>query len=100
MRRSAAAFLVLVFGAIGCIERRMVVVSDPPGALVLHNGQPIGNAPGDDHFTYYGIHHFTLIRPGYQTLQVDQRIRAPWYEFFPLDLVTEGLVPLQLEDVR
>jgi PEGA domain-containing protein len=101
MRPSAAAFLVLVLSTLGgCVERRMVVTSDPPGALVLHNGQPIGNAPADDHFIFYGIHHFTLIRPGYQTLQVDQRIRAPWYQFFPLDMVSEILLPFQIEDVR
>ena len=101
MRPHAAAFFLLMLGCLGgCIQRRMVVVSDPPGALVLHNGKPIGNAPGDDHFVYYGNHHFTLIRPGYQTLQVDQRIQAPWYEFFPLDFVTEGVVPFQIEDVR
>lgn len=102
MRRCVAAFFVagwLVFGA-GCVERRMVVTSDPPGALILHNGQPIGNAPADDHFVYYGNHHFTIIRPGYATLQVDQRIRAPWYQFFPLDLVSEILLPFQIEDVR
>jgi hypothetical protein len=102
MRRSAAAFVVVVWLCLsaGCVERRMVIASDPPGALVLHNGVPIGNAPADDSFVYYGNHHFTLIRPGYATLQVDQRVIAPWYQWFPLDLFSEILLPYQLEDVR
>jgi hypothetical protein len=90
---------MLILGS-GCVERRMVVNSDPPGALVLHNGQPLGAAPADDHFVYYGNHHFTLIKPGYETLQVDQKIAPVWYQYFPLDLFSEIFVPLQLEDVR
>src|SRR5579885_1699163 len=67
MRSAAAVLIALTVGiAPGCVERRMVIASDPPGALVLHNHKPIGNSPADDHFVYYGIHHFTLIRPGYQ----------------------------------
>jgi hypothetical protein len=89
----------LVLGS-GCVERRMVINSDPPGALVIHNGQPLGAAPADDHFVYYGNHHFTLIKPGFETLHVDQKIAPVWYQYFPLDLFSEIFVPLQLEDVR
>jgi hypothetical protein len=84
----------------GCVERRYVVTSDPPGALVLRNNQPIGAAPADDHFVYYGKYHFTLIKDGYTTLQVDQQIAAPWYEYFPLDFISETLVPFKIQDVR
>ncbi|OAI41513.1 hypothetical protein AYO40_00325 [Planctomycetaceae bacterium SCGC AG-212-D15] len=102
MPRNVAAILVAVWigASAGCVERRMVIASDPPGALVLHNGVPLGNSPADDHFIYYGIHHFTVIRPGYATLQVDQRIPPPWYQYFPLDLISETLLPYQIEDVR
>ncbi len=84
----------------GCVERRYVVTSDPPGAVVLRNYQHIGPTPADDHFTYYGNYHFTLIHDGYATLQVDQEIRAPWFEYFPLDFFAENLVPWRIEDVR
>src|SRR5262245_2487854 len=56
----------------GCVDRRFVVTSDPPRALVLRNYQPIGAAPADDHFVYYGKYHFTLIKHGYHTLQIGQ----------------------------
>ena len=90
----AAGFLA------GCVERRFVVTSDPPGAFVLHNGAPIGQAPADNHFVYYGTHHFTIIKDGYATLQEDVCVRAPWYQYVPLDFVTEALVPWHIEDVR
>ena len=84
----------------GCVERRYVITSDPPGAIVLRNGEPIGAAPADDHFVYYGNYHFTLIKDGYQTLQVDQEISAPWYEYIPLDFFSENLTPYRIVDVR
>jgi hypothetical protein len=84
----------------GCVDRRYVVTSDPPGALVLRNGQPIGATPADDHFVYYGNYHFTLIRDGYETLEVDQDISPPWYEYPPLDFVSENLIPWTIHDVR
>ena len=84
------------------MDRRYVVTTDPPGAVVQRNHQPIGAAPADDHFLYYGTYHFTLIPtvPGFATLQVDQEIPAPWYEYFPLDFISENLIPWRIEDVR
>ena len=84
----------------GCVERRFVVTSDPPGAIVLRSGQFIGPAPADDHFVYYGLYHFTLIKDNFETLQVDQEIKPPWYEYWPLDFIFENFVPWQIEDVR
>ena len=84
----------------GCVEQRFVVTTDPPGAVVLRNGQPLGQSPVDDHFVYYGVYHFTIILDGYETLQVDQDIPAPWYEYFPLDFFSENVIPWMLPDVR
>jgi hypothetical protein len=84
----------------GCLDRRFVVTSDPPGAVVLVDGKPIGATPADDHFIYYGKRTFTLIKDGYQTLKVEERIKAPWYDLIGLDFFTENFVPLHLEDVR
>jgi hypothetical protein len=84
----------------GCVERRFVVYSDPPGAIVYENGMPLGAAPADHHFVYYGKYHFTLVRDGFQTLQVDQEISQPWYEFPGLDFISENLIPWTIRDVR
>jgi len=68
--------------------------------LVLRNNAPIGFAPADDHFVYYGNYHFTLIKDGYETQQVDQNIPAPWYEYPPFDFFTENFLPWHIIDVR
>jgi hypothetical protein len=85
-------------GAAGCVERRYTILTDPPGAIVLENGKPVGPAPVTRPFTYYGDTVFTIIRDGYQTLKVRQPIRAPWYQYFPLDFIAENLIPWTLHD--
>jgi hypothetical protein len=99
VRRHVAALIALAT-ATGCVERRFIVTSDPPGATVLRNHQALGFAPADDHFVYYGNYHFTLVKDGFETLQVDQNIPTPWYEYFPLDFFSENLVPWKIQDVR
>jgi hypothetical protein len=84
----------------GCIERRFVVCSDPPGAVVLVDGKPIGLTPADDHFVYYGDRDITLIKDGYQTLKVKQEVKMPWYEWPGLDFFSENLWPFKIIDVR
>ncbi len=97
-RLSAGVLVLATLG--GCVERRFVVTSDPPGAVVFRNHNPIGNTPADDHFLYYGNYHFTLVKDGYQTLQVDQEVPAPWYQYFLIDFVAENLVPWPIHDIR
>jgi PEGA domain len=84
----------------GCVERRFLVQSDPPGAKLLVNGQEVGPTPADVYFTYYGKYHFTLIKDGYETLQVDQNIPSPWYEWFGVDFFSEAVYPFKVRDVR
>lgn len=93
-------FLASLLFATGCVERRYVITTDPPGAIVLRNGQPIGATPVDDHFLYYGKYHFTVIKEGYETLQVDQDIKPPWYEIFPIEIFSEIFTPYQTIDRR
>lgn len=86
--------------ASGCIERRFVVNSEPSGAAVLRNNVPIGAAPADDHFLYYGKYKFTLVKDGYETLNVEQDVPQPWYEYPPLDFIVETLLPWKIRDTR
>lgn len=80
----------------------MTIRSNPPGALVYVDDQPtpIGTTPVSHHFTYYGTRKFRLVKDGYETLTVMQAIPAPWYEFPPLDFVSETLVPGEIRDQR
>jgi PEGA domain len=102
MRRCACWVGVLLTTGLlaGCVERKYVITSDPPGAIVYRNGEYLGATPVDDHFVYYGKYHFTLIKDGYETLQVDQPIPTPWYEFIGIDFLSENVWPFTVKDVR
>ncbi len=100
-RGRLALALLLLAGLAGCVERRMVIITDPPYAIVLdEKNQPIGASPVDRTFTYYGKYRFRLVKDGYETLIVEEKVRPPWYEYFPLDFIAENLLPFTLRDVR
>ena len=101
MKRIAGlTILLMASSTLGCVERRFIVVSNPPGALVYQDGICLGNAPADGSFVYYGKHHFRLIKAGYETLDVVQPFPVPWYEFPGIDFVAENLWPFKLRDVK
>jgi PEGA domain len=102
MKRCGWILVVSLWAAAlcGCVERRYVVYTDPPGAVVLRNGQMLGQAPVDDYFTYYGKYDFTLMKEGFETQQVQQEIKSPWYEWPGLDFFTENVVPWRIIDRR
>jgi len=95
-----AVLALVAVAASGCVDRRFVVESDPPGALVYVNEKPIGFTPVDQSFIYYGKYRFVFVRDGYETLTVDEQIRTPWWSYFPLDFVVENLLPWTIRDVR
>lgn len=84
----------------GCVRRRLLVRSNPPGATVYVDNQPIGTTPCGTDFTYYGTREIRLVKPGYETLTVNQPIPAPWYQIPPIDFVAENVVPNEIQDYR
>lgn len=94
-----ACFLVCAFAA-GCVQRRMTIRSNPPGALVYVDDQPtpIGTTPVSHDFIYYGTRKFRLVKDGYETLTVKRTIPTPWYQYVPLDFFAENLVPGEIRD--
>jgi hypothetical protein len=102
MKRWAWSGCVLLAAGLlsGCVERRFVIASDPPGAAVYRDGQLIGTAPVDDYFVYYGKRQYTLVLDGYETLKVDQPAPPPWYQYPGIDFVAENVWPATIRDVR
>jgi hypothetical protein len=100
MKRFAglAMALVLTLMPTGCVTRRFLITSDPPGAIVFRDGQPIGATPVEDSFIYYGKYHFRLVKDGYEPLDVDEKVRAPWYEYIGIDFFSENILPFTLRD--
>lgn len=84
--------------ACGCVDRSILIRSDPPGAAVTLDGREAGRTPVRIPFTFYGAHEILLRKTGYRSIAETVRVRAPWYEHFPLDLFAENLWPGTVTD--
>lgn len=82
----------------GCVERTLKIETRPPGALVLVNDEEVGVSPVKFAFTWYGDYDIVVRKAGYQTLQTHHRVRAPWFQWSPLDLLAETLIPVMIRD--
>ena len=97
----ALGMIALFFPMVcGCVQRRMTIRSNPPGALVYVDDYEIGLTPVSVNFTYYGTRKIRLVKDGFETLTVMEKIPAPWYQIPPLDFVAENLVPGEIRDRR
>jgi hypothetical protein len=90
----------LVALAGGCVERRMTVRTNPPGAQLYVDDYEIGTTPCSVDFTYYGTRKIRLVKDGYETAVIKQPVPAPWYQYVPFDFITENLVPGHIRDER
>jgi hypothetical protein len=100
--RFAVALLLLASLSLfsGCVERRYTVRTEPPGAIVIVNGEAIGPSPASKSFVFYGDREITLMLDGYETKTVMQPIKAPWWDNLLTEFFTENLVPVSLRDER
>ncbi len=73
----------------GCVRRTITLTSEPSGALVYMNDSEIGRTPVTVPFTYYGVYDVQLRRDGYQTIKTRTNVKAPWWQYPPIDLVAE-----------
>ncbi len=99
---SRIALVVLCLPALwGCkAKRTLTITSDPPGALVRLDDEQVGFTPRKVRFDHYGIRRVTLYKAGYSTHSERVDLSPPWYARFPLDLVTEVLLPIGWHDHR
>src|SRR5262245_45195499 len=88
----------LMFIGSGCVRRRLSVRTNPPGAQVFVDDQEIGTTPCSAPFIYYGTRKITLMKDGYRTETIFQKIPPPWYEIPPLDFLVENIYPLEHRD--
>lgn len=85
----------------GCVQRRMTIRSNPPGALVYIDDYYIGTTPVSTDFIYYGKRKIRLVKDGYEILNVPKYdIPPPWYELFPIEFVSENIIPWEIRDER
>lgn len=94
--RLAPLLALLLLGA--CVERRLLVRTDPPGAEVRINGDKVGRSPTRWSFEHYGKALVEVEKPGYEPARQVVELRAPWYEMPGADLVSDVLLPARIED--
>ncbi len=105
MRRTrtipALAFAAGALGALtGCLERRLYITSDPPGAIVRLNDVDVGRTPVEVDFEWYGTYDVRLSKDGYEPLATSQKADAPVHEWPGIDLVAMALPVRFKNDVR
>ncbi len=94
----ALAMLPLICS--GCVQRRLIIRSNPEGASVLIDGQSVGATPLSVPYTYSGTRDIKLERDGYKTINVQQRIDPKWYQTFPASLISENFAGREIRDER
>ncbi len=95
------AVVVLGSALVACAARRsLTITSTPPGALVRLDDAVVGPTPARIPFEYYGIRRVTLYLEGYHTHSEQIELDPPWYARFPLDIVSEVLLPVGWRDHR
>lgn len=92
---------------LGCVERKMLIRSDPSGAPVWIDEKYAGETPLDRSFTFYGERRIRIGPVRDKSGKVEYRevervvnVEAPAYEAFPIDFFYEVLYPLTLTDAR
>lgn len=89
--RLGLAALAMALAGCGQVTRQMTLRSEPSGALVYLNGQEVGRTPCTVDFTWYGRYDVVLRREGSQTVKTTQDVPAPWWQWIPLDLLSDIL---------
>jgi len=83
----------------GCAaERTLVFTTEPAGAQVRLDDDVVGVTPVEVPFLHYGTRRVTFNLEGFRTRSFLVEVKAPWYGRFPLDIVSEVLIPIGWED--
>ena len=91
--------LALVSVLAACAPTRSFTVkSNPSGATVRIDGTAAGATPVTVPFEHHGTRRVTLYLEDYLVWSEAVEIEAPWWGTFPLDLITDNLVPWRLRD--
>ena len=96
---AAVALIAVTALASGCIRSRLRITTDPRGSVVKINDVVRGKSPVEAPFVWYWYYTIDVEKEGYEPVRRIERLRAPWWGFFPLDLAAE-LIPYPIPDTR
>lgn len=89
IRVMLAGAVALLLG--GCIQRTLVITSEPEGAIVWLNDTEVGRTPLETDFTFYGTYDVRIRKDGYEPLLTHRTANTPYYEYAPIDLFVMAL---------
>jgi len=58
----------------------------------------VGKTPVKKDFTFYGTREVIIRKKGFTEQRSDMKLKMPFYQRFPLDMVAEGLLPFEFEN--
>ena len=88
---------VLALGA--CVERKMIIKSEPGEAdLWVNRAEAPVQTTHEQEFVQHGVFAIRLEKEGYFPLEERARVTTPWYSWPILDLVTDLLLPFTIKD--
>jgi hypothetical protein len=96
--RSILWALLVVASVVGCVERKLLIRSDPPGADVYIDEVYRGETPLDIPFTFYRARLVELRKDGFEPERFLQPVPVPFYQIIPLDFFFEVMMPFTLVD--
>lgn len=94
----ALAVLAALLLSPGCVERKLIIRSEPDNATVILDGRKVGTTPYQAPFLHYGGREVILAAPGHYRKRAVADVRPPLYQRFPLDFFAECLWPFTLTD--
>lgn len=102
MRRLSCMLVLVILLLPGCVERYMLIRAEP-GTKVWIDGKEAGST--DDKtgaleipFDFYGSHDVTLRKYGRWSKSEIIDCCTPWYQYFPIDIIPDLLLPLTIVD--
>ncbi len=91
------SFVVSVL-LVGCVERKLTINTEPPGALVTLNDEEIGVSPVTVSFEWYGDYDVIIRKEGFETLKTHRKLKRPWYDKFPFDFFAQLIISDRIVD--
>jgi hypothetical protein len=82
---------ILICFCVGCVERKLTIITEPSGALVALNDEEIGISPVTVGFEWYGDYSVRITKDGYQALNTHKNLKRPLRDVAPFDLLDDTI---------
>src|SRR5688500_18698661 len=104
MESMKRALVILALLGSGCVERQLVIETQPPGAEVFVDGREAGRTgeglPLAVSFDSYGTRTIEARKRGFVPVRREVTLDPPWWQWPVIDIFTDLLWPGTITDER